>query len=442
MSIYGTESDGRWPVRLILTIFVMSLFTRFLVYWWMADQAVQPVSDLIIDSIHYWKAAIAIRGSFDFDTHDLNIFGPGYPSFIAILGYITNKPSFVTFVQVFTSAFASAGLAFLGWRLTGEKKIALFCGLVHALSWNSISLANLIMSDSIFFTLIVFGLILYFEALHTNSWKFYLPAALILGMAPLFRSIGLFFAGPLVIIAISHLWPLLGEKWKEKRRFLIGPAVVIGFVFLFVGGWVTRDRPPHLPPFAYSNDMGMFKVVALTRAELFDIEYSDAMGQIAKEIKENEPWDHKLNYVQETFLDLVLTHPFTVVGCIISSGSEKANNSKTHLWRCLPDWARSINKFEDFQNSYFISYRVSLLVIIGIVLIWRERRFRLLIALLSIYLYFIVMSGFTVNTWGRIFYPGMIAWSILAAYPVVALYNVIKARFGRLRIGKVQVIKN
>lgn len=426
--------------KTLLFVFIVSLSLRLLVFVLMSSQVEQStLPQLIIDSQNYVTAADEIRENLHFNAYPLNIFGPDYPTFLAILREITTAPRFITLIQILLSALGSLALTLFAWELTRDKIIAMLAGLMHATSIASIALSNLVMSDSVFFFILISALILFIMGLRTDNWKFYLPASLLFGIAPLFRSIGLFFFGPLLITTVVLLWPSSGERWKEKRKQLLWPIITIVIALFIVGAWASRDREPVDPPIAYSSYTGMFKVVALTRARINHIDYSEATTELDKEITNLLPaYDNKLYWAfmvhtKAELIRLFKSYPLTTTGTILGNAIDKSNSSKTHLWRCLPRYALSINLIEEMIEKYGLNYLVAVLSIIGLVMLLARKQYRLIIILSVIYVYFGIFLGFTVNTGNRIFLPGQIAWTILSAYPILAIFNFLWNRVRKVR---------
>jgi len=394
------------------------------------EQSTLP--QLIIDSQNYVTAADEIRENLHFNAYPLNIFGPGYPTFLAILREITTAPRFITLIQILLSALGSLALTLFAWELTRDKIIAMLAGLMHATSKASIALSNLVMSDSVFFFILITALVLFIRGLRTDNWKFYLPASILFGIAPLFRSIGLFFFGPLLITTVVLLWPSGGEGWKEKRKQLLWPIITIVMALFIVGAWANRDREPVDPPIAYSSYTGMFKVVALTRARINHIDYPEATEELYKEVTDLLPaYDNKLYWAfmvhsKAELIRLFKSYPLTTISTILGNAIDKSNSSKTHLWRCLPRYALSINLIEEMIEKYGLNYRVTVLSIIGLVILMKRKQYRLPIILTVIYMYFAILSGFIVNTGNRIFLPGQIAWAVLIAVVLVSIYRLIR----------------
>jgi len=180
----------------------------------------------------------------------------------------------------------------------------------------------------------------------------------------------------------------------------------------------------------------MYKVAALTRARLNGTEYTVAVDTMETELHLLVPkYDNKvywafMHYSRAEFYRLLTSHPVSTIGTILRNGFDKANSSKTHLWRCLPNHASMISKVEAGIGKLGLSYRVTLLSLIGLVILGTRKQYRPIIVLSAIYIYFAVLSGFTVNTGNRIFLPGLIAWAILAAYPILSVFYLLRNRVG------------
>jgi hypothetical protein len=78
-----------------------------------------------------------------------------------------------------------------------------------------------------------------------------------------------------------------------------------------------------------------------------------------------------------------------------------------------------------------VNYRSWFLMLFGVAMLWRLRKYRLLGFLSLVLIYFGVLGSFAFDQGSRIFYPAQMAGSILIAYPLVAVYDYAKRLIGR-----------
>jgi hypothetical protein len=182
----------------------------------------------------------------------------------------------------------------------------------------------------------------------------------------------------------------------------------------------------------------MASVVTLTRARINHVDYPKAAADFYQEVNDLSPaYDNKsylafMVHSKAELIRLFKSYPLTTIGTILSNAFDKANSSKTHLWRCFPRYALSINRFEDMIEKYGLNYLVTVLSIIGLVLLIKRKQYRLTIILTVIYMYFAILSGFTVNTGNRIFLPGQIAWTILSAYAILTIFDLLRNQMRKI----------
>lgn len=432
-------SDIPQPQKSMLVVFFVALVLRTILFLLMSGQ-IEPgeLGELIEDSRNYITAAEQIRDNLHFDAYPGNIFGPGYPTFLAILRSVSTNPRLITIVQILLSALSASLLTLFAWKLTHSKIVSLLAGLMHAASVSAIALSNLVMSDTLFFFILILALVLFLSGLESGRWRFYIPAAILFGIAPLVRSIGLLFFGPLLIATLALLWPAVGEKWRERWKQLIAPMAAIVVALLIVGLWAAREKQPVDPPVAYSSYGGMYTVVVLARAAIENKDYSEIKSDLGHEISELQPlYDNKiyLAFMMHSKAEMIRvckSYPFTTIAALLRNALVRSTSCRSELWRCLPGNARFINLLEHGQEKLGLNYRVALLSILGLILMIRKKLYRVSIILVVIYIYFAILSGFTLNTGSRIFLPGQIAWTILSSYALVITYNFARSLFGRV----------
>jgi hypothetical protein len=84
---------------------------------------------------------------------------------------------------------------------------------------------------------------------------------------------------------------------------------------------------------------------------------------------------------------------------------------------------------ERWLERHYLNYRHLAVALIGLILMWRDRRFDLVGISLLIYAYFLATSAVTLEWGNRTFHPGLIGVLIPAAYAISAMIE----RFRRWR---------
>lgn len=402
---------------------------RLLLFGLMVEQvAPDRLLEFTRDVKQYTTSANAIREQFDFDTEGVVLFGPGYPTFLALLGFVLSPhPYLLILVQILISAVGSVLVAMFAFELTPEREISFVAGLLNSLSLTSITLANILLSETAFFALMALGFFLFIRGLKKEKVVYFLLTALVLSMAALIRSVGQFLFLILLVIAVVYAWPAGGLRTFARK--LTWPLVTAGLIVTVVAAWTVRnERLYGFSQVAFAAPTGIAKLVSLTRADIDGSSYEEASLTFAKEVERLQA--DSMSYYRAFAIHtrncmhrLVREHPESVAKIFFGNVINEINNEWGLQYKLLPRWSDPLRGMTSWIYKKGLNYRVSLLAAIGVIILLRQKKYRLLIVLLSIYSYFALLAGFTHWQSSRIFYPGQLAWAILIAYPLFSLYK-------------------
>jgi len=130
-------------------------------------------------------------------------------------------------------------------------------------------------------------------------------------------------------------------------------------------------------------------------------------------------------HAKATFLDLLVHHPITLGHALLVNINDNVHCESYIQSYQLPRWRDGFDSIIRLLNKKGLTYRVSLLSLIGLILLWRRKKQRMAILLGLIWIYFAVFSGLTLWQGSRIFHPGIIASSILTAVVLVEIGQAI-----------------
>jgi len=189
-------------------IFVIALVVRLFYLSAMIDQiGSEALLTLSPDVTNYLMAAADIVEGTGLDSNGVLIFGPGYPLFLALQGFLFGfSPLLLILIQIFLSATVSVLLTRFALCLIDDLKTAIVAGLLHVLSMTSITLATTLLSDTLFMALILSGLILYHRGLSSGRLPDYIGSGLLFTTAALTRGVGMPFVAVLIVLAVITFW--------------------------------------------------------------------------------------------------------------------------------------------------------------------------------------------------------------------------------------------
>jgi len=422
-------------------LFLISLAPRLIFYLLMLTQLdAGQMSSYYFDTSQYVKAAEAITERFDFDTYGVYTYGPGYPSILALLGYVISPdPRVLVFIQILMGAVGSVMLYQFSLKLTGDHRISFVAGMINGLSLESIGLANVLLSETFFFTILLTGLLVYWRGMETNRIAYYIAAAFIFASAALIRPAVQFFF--IVLLFISLCYTLSGRErtWRSVFVRLRGPLVMSGIIVVVLGSWIGRNASVYQMPYlSMSGPMGMAKLFCMIKADLTGTFYGDVYKGFKENLKLVEGVEgHYQETLSEQARDSLLTvlrqEPTASIGTFLES-----------VWTSVvSEWGAHYNAFPKLKDKlrritfwFFekrLNYREVALASIGLIIILMHAKYRIALVLIVIFVYFAFLSGFTIWQGARIFYPGQLAWTILAAYLLVFLYNLYNLLARKIR---------
>ena len=439
MSLPGNSKRTFFCNHQLRTLFVIALILRLLVLVLVADQVDRDQMKVLVpDAKAYYSAADQIREDFRFDNKVILTYGPGYPSFLALLGWIVSPtPIILLILQVFLSAAGSVLLALLAFQLTGDTRIAFVSGLINATSISSISLSAIFLSETLFFVLMVSGLLLYFEGLKSRRLLPFLFAGIVFGSATLVRVMGQYFIVPLLIVAVIYYWPEKGMPARTLFQKLRMPLTTVVIVVLLSGLWIVRNNKIHeLPAVSLAQSMGLAKFSTVLVSKIDNISYDSAGAITRNQFHSYRQGESSYardfsSFARSRVLQLSIEHPWTAISTFSRNCFNNANTQYGIILYILPDWRESVLSVVRWIDKKGLNYRSMVLVAIGALLLIRRRRFAVVSTLLTVHLYFGLTAGFTVTQGYRIFYPAQMTGAILMAYPLLEGYEYIRRKMRR-----------
>ena len=417
-----------------LSVFVCALLLRlgFLAIM-LSQMDSSAVLQLCSDADVYYRTGAIIRETWDFSTPGTTLFGPGYPFFLALAQWLTGGSTVLLMVlHAILSSLGSALIYVWANNLVGNKSVALAAGLLNAFSFTSISLANILLSETLFFVLTLVGFIVFLRAHATGKKSLYVVAGFGLAAAAYVRVMGEF----LFVLLPFLTWLFLSDRSGRLKRIawtLVTAAVMI----VLMGLWAQQFYRKHgVCTMALSGPGGLGHVVRVTYAAVEHTTgtraraWTDSLVAARDSILHDYP--RAFNEVTMECLSRYLKeHPGRLTYAYLRNISENMHNEYGLQDVQFPKWAPGFNKTWSFLTEKKLNYRVTLLAVIGCAFLLIERRYRLLLALLMVYGYFAAMAGCSMWQTSRIFYPGEIAWTILVAFPLVRLFNFFRGKFSR-----------
>jgi hypothetical protein len=135
-----------------------------------------------------------------------------------------------------------------------------------------------------------------------------------------------------------------------------------------------------------------------------------------------------VQHVRESMWRLLVDYPWFTLGVYLENVRHNILTDWGKQYYYLPEWGGALRATTSWTDKKGLNYRVALLGLIGAVMLLHRRRYRLLIILLSLYVYFALLSGFSVFQGSRVFYPAHAAWAVPVAYPLLWVWDWVGKR--------------
>lgn len=222
----------------ILAITILALLIR--VVWFLAIALHNPDGIFQYDSFIYVHLANIWNelGQFSYHHPELNQTLPAhsqlplYPMLIALSDGLGLYSAGLIVIQILLST-ATVWIVMKAFSALTTKKAAIAgSGLIMALDIPSIVFANLVMTESLFTFLIVFGFWQLMRAWNSAAWTPWILSGLSFSLVALTKAVGLVFPIVAILLLLMH------RSQRVKAKQLVAFSAVLA---VLLGSWVVRN---------------------------------------------------------------------------------------------------------------------------------------------------------------------------------------------------------
>jgi 4-amino-4-deoxy-L-arabinose transferase-like glycosyltransferase len=424
-------------------LFIIAFFLRLGFMLFMLGQTgSDALLDMSNDTIRYVNIGTYVAGLGPADEGAVMVFGPGYGAFLGVLFRLFGVYGIpVLLLQALMSSLTCLLLYRLGHELTGRKSIGYIAGLLSAVSYTSISLSNVLLSDTLFLFLFAAGNLIFLLGLQNRQWRYFILSGLLIGAAILTRTMAQFW--PLFMLALIFILPGKDKTthWHGKRlgllkRAWIGPAIAI----LIIATWTERNYIKHeLPSISAAGSHGLGRLMATTlnrvdgtdRQEIWDSVVTD-YRQVSGKTNLNQTDQHymKIDAARKVFS----RYPGDMINTYFHLIWDNLNAVNEFHYVQLPEYKDGVSRLIDRYRRISANYLAFVLTLAGFILMVVKRDWRPLAFLGLFYVYMLIMIGFGQWQGSRLFFPGQMAWAIVTAYLIVSLTRMVRDNKFRQRL--------
>ncbi len=425
-----------------LIIFGLALSLRLLfLILMLADVGASHLVDQFKDPVKYFTAADYLFGRAETGQYELFLVGAGYPFFIGICNTIFGHIYWpILLTQIILSSYSCVIIYKTAQLITRNPVIAMIAGILAAVSLTSISLANALLSETVFFFLFTFSLYLFFKGLIESRWRPIISAGICGGAAVLVRSVAMFY--PVLFIVFALLFFAAGLS--VKRKSVLVKAAIVALIMLFVPAlWGLKNLNEH-GAFTVSGTGVLAAKTYLTADILIDVQgrnvsdfprLRDSLYQSS--LAKYQVGDYQKNQSEdiEFIISAIKKNNSVFLEKYFSIVLDNATAVSKLQFVQLPGLTSFFNTLDKITRRSYNDPMVLVFSLVGFFIIARKNLNIALILLINI-IYFAAMSGITFAQGSRIFFPALSTQSILVATTILFFYNLARAGRNSLLSGK------
>lgn len=437
-SIHLFFLTNKTVLLLILTAFLVRFYFLTIA---LSMQGLDSLVNATPDSINYLKMAHWLLGA-DIPYPEGRFFdwGIGHASWLAGILYLFKNPFAIFIIQIILSSISCGIIYKLSLELLDNKIIAIVASLLLIFSATSINLSILILSDTLYFFLMIFGLYNFIIGMRTNRWKYFIIAGCSTGYAVLVKSIGQFWVVPLMIIFGLFIFIKLPrfkltEIYQKHKSLIIKLISTICLIILIMSTSIISNYNRYgIPTMAFTSAGGPANVAAWTTGRLAEKDFREVKKEWYEEYKLKENLTHltlKDQYIllRENAMRVFKENPSGFIH-IYFSNVWKNMNTLNYLPRAtFPSIANRLISFEEFLKRNSLQYLNFILSILGLLILFFTKRYYTGFILLLIYFYYAVLMGSSLWQGTRLFYPAQIAAVILMSITFYSVFSWFKTMY-------------
>lgn len=428
----------------LIVIFALAVFLRMALFAASNNQVTTDgVLEKCFDCRLYLNMAQSIaNGSSEFE-NGFFYFGPGYAAFLALMNILAHgKPGILILINILISAASCLLIYKLAMKLTRTYAVALAAAILAAVSYTSIILSLMVMSDIFYFFIMLVFLLIYLEALDSRRMSLFILAGLVGGYSVLVRSVGQFWPVPMIIIAVAWLWNR-GSAGEGRRKFpwkTAGKvALSIGLVIAITMSWMIRNYYVHgVFASAITSANGPANVAGVTIERLTGTPSNEVLADWFNDYTRDtgdsvvtlgELYHIYSSRARQTFDTL----GWEMIKTYITLDWENLNEINYMHRILVPEYDNVTIPMESWIMRHRLNYINLVLSMAAFVILLATGRARIAVILGSIYLYYAVMIGAYRWQYSRHFFPGQIAWAVLVSITIVFVGTHIVGRIRNFR---------
>ena len=357
--------------------------------------------------------------------------GPGYGLFLAAAFTLFGTVALPVLVaQILLGGINCTLIYVLAQALGLGKRIGALAGFIAGCSLTSISLSCMILTETLFFTLQLSGLLCLVLAYRRERWRGFILAGLSFAAGTFVRGVTLLW--PAVMVLMAVLVParfFAGSRRKLLVRSLAGAAVMC----CLLSGWGLRNYIRHDVP-AFSEGGAMAARYFWTARTLASLDPNINTHGMQRKMETETlarygpggttyAQHHREN--MEVFTTALREHPWPMAKrFVISALQNTTRGSELHAHQ-LPQFEAFWDGIKPFFHKKAGAVLLVLTALGGLMLIATPSQRGAGLILAGTYIYLCGITGFEFWQGSRVCHPAQMAWAILLAVVIDRCLNLV-----------------
>ncbi|MEZ5360055.1 MAG: glycosyltransferase family 39 protein [Candidatus Zixiibacteriota bacterium] len=416
----------------LFAVFLLGIVMNFGFFLFMSGQVwISTISTLAPDSIQYMKIAGGILGNNSPNEFGLMIFGPGFGAYLAVIMFLFGSHEAI--LLFFQHLLAAANLLILyevAREISKSHKIGIIAAALYATSFTAIALANLILSDVLFFCLYLFSVLFLLKSLKRFRWQLVILSGFVLGAAILVKSIGQFLIVGLLLLPLLYIKEMSpAAEWKGRfhwyGRYAVAPLIAL----VIIGGWMTRNYVVHdKAMLAFTGAGGPSNIALRAIAKEENREAGDVYAEWVEtykartgltELSLSDDYDMRTHEVRKA----IGKYPGAMMSVYFGLTWENLTATNELYFTQCPTYKYDIDSGVLWYKAHSLNFLSFWLSICGLALMILLRRWRLFFFTAGLFVYFAGLIGFTQFQGSRLFFPGQVACFISIGFLIESLIS-------------------
>jgi len=370
----------------------------------------------------------------------VRLFGPGYPVFLAISGVVAGSSVVAILgIQIVLAAAGAVLIALLTFRITGQSRVALVAGTLHALSLSALGQSAAFMAEALGLVLTLSGFLLYCRASVQGRLLEAALAGVVLGLAILTSSPAMILLLALPVLTLAHPSEP-DEPWTATLRRRSPVWAVATAMMLFLPTlWIVHNRATYGVHYVRQIEaVNRIRSAAAFRLYQDGTPFETSMAEAGDSIRVqaerlgNEHQAFEAVSVR-VFEDALLRNPWMCLAVYLGTIDDNVNTDDGVWLTQFPHWQTALRHWKTVSETYLLRYRMLVLCLIGVWVLIRQKEKRLAWVLAGLFVIFALGAGVSPWQGNRLFYAGQIASSPLMAVAILAACDRVRSRLSHGR---------